>query len=122
MHFNFAMNTMNDLTESYFSQVRLWTASAESIRTAMEYTESVAATKSTIRLVLKSEFVPGPGEDLNYAPLLDFPDREGYVDCSHPGNSDDYFLYLEMNIHTIDGFEYEVANFVWREEVEKGAL
>lgn len=119
----FAMNTINDLPASYFEQVFLRNTLTDS-RTgeAIEVTESVEATKTTIRLVVQSAFVPGPGEVLNYTPLLNFPDREGYVDCSHPGSNDDYLLYLEMNIQTIDRNEYDLDNFVWREKVNKGAF
>lgn len=119
----FAMNTINDLPARYFEQVVLRNTLTDS-RTgeAIEVTESVEATKTTIRLVVQSAFVPGPGEVLNYAPLLNFPDREDYVDCSHPGSSDDYLLYLDMNIQTIDGNEYELENFIWYEEVLKGAF
>ena len=112
-------NTINELPARYFEQV---TFSYLATEETMEITESVEATKTTIKLVVQSAFVPGPEEEFNYNPILNFPDREGYVDCSHPGQSDDYLLNLEMNIHTIDGSEYELENFVWYEEVLKGAL
>ncbi|SIS70988.1 hypothetical protein SAMN05421766_103531 [Zobellia uliginosa] len=119
----FATNTMNDLPASYFEQLVLRNTSTDSSTgEGMKVTESVEATKTTIRLVVRSAFVPGPGEVFTYAPVLNFPDREGYVDCSHPGKSDDYLLYLEMNIQTIDGSEYELNDFVWHEAVHKGAF
>lgn len=114
--------TLDKLPAGYFGIARTWTNPSDKTKEAEKAIQSFRATKDMIRFVIKPEFVPKTDETFSFAPLLNFPDREGFLDCRHPGGTDNYLLFLEMDIYTLDGNEYQIDNLVWQEDIEKGAL
>ncbi len=92
------------------------------ITNSSEKLKMIDLNKQEMNLLIFQDSLPPVGnkEDLYF--YMKFPDRIKYVNCTHPGSSDSYYLYLEFRINRIKKDSILLSGFKWQEMLNKGGF
>ncbi len=83
---------------------------------------SIAETNTSIALTLPQELLPAEAESASFHLNYIFGDRRNYIDCQHPGSSDQYFLELSFELFHLTDDVYFILEFDWNEIYAAGHL
>lgn len=67
--------------------------------------------ENELTVVLGNIEVPPPSSTVTFT--LYFPDRRGYIDCTHPGAPDDYLLTVDLHFDATSVFTHAEFTEVW---------
>lgn len=100
---------LDTLPELYFSEAAIVRNEAlpggEMISNDAAFTTLALSQKDSLVLrIAPAAFADGQAEV-----VVRYPDRRSFIDCSHPGSGDRYFLLLRLKVEaaTITGFSWE---------------
>lgn len=116
LNVHFSIETLNELPETYFMDIMAGDSVTESI------TDSIHMDKSSAFLAIDNSVIPNLEEGkttfLSYA----LGDRRNYIDCTHSGSNDIYYLNFEMALYNPDDIHIEMEEFYWFEFFLAGHL
>lgn len=82
------------LPKEYFSEVRVSEETSEEVRTLIPGVSLTGERELTVRLRTLGPYLEAHGNVLDFT--LAFPDRRGFISCSHPGMDDAYLLKVHL--------------------------
>ncbi len=83
--------------------------------------KEIKVNKSRIEIIILNNSLPDLGKEKKYYFYLKFGDRVNYIDCTHPGGPDTYYLKLEMKLKRVGVKSIELSDFKWKEKLKTGA-
>ncbi len=116
--------TESNLPVSYFEQIAIGKRDIDyqgnSWQNDHNLLHNITVTDSSIMLMLNdlSTQTPAPTK---WHFNLELPDRRNYMDCTHIGNDDNYFIDMYFDA-TINGQQVALSDFSWKEFFNKGGL
>ena len=87
-----------------------------------ETLKTIDFNKQEMNISIFQDSLPSVGniDDLFF--YLKFSDRMEYLDCTHPGGGDSYYLDLEFRINRIEEDSILLSDFQWQETLNKGGF
>lgn len=82
------------LPSEYFAQVQVSRGTAEEVRALIPSVSLTGERELTVRFRTLGPYLDAHGNALDFA--LTFPDRRGFISCSHPGMDDEYLLKVHL--------------------------
>ncbi len=119
---SFYTESLSVLPERYFEDGTISDRYLSIAVDGAETLESYALKKDRFAITLKPEVLPLDGENTSLSIAFEFPDRRGYIDCDHPGNSDSYHVLLKIEVRNNGTEGFDISNFEWSQYTAKGAL
>ncbi len=125
LEINFSIDVLDKLPEKYFKDFYLKTGNTypfeDDIENSHKSLKEVKVDKTKIDITILKDFLPDLEQEKSFCFILKFGDRKDYIDCSHPGGPDSYYLKLEMKLKRTDVKSIELSDFKWKEKFKAGA-
>lgn len=110
--------SLDTLPNEYFEDYTLWSGAQDAFGNPLVNSADeiigINVSKTKINVTFDEHTFPTLGQNKAYGIVLQFPDRQAYIDCSHPGAGDTYLLNLTWTIQNTDN-NFEIKGFSWEE-------
>lgn len=121
-----SLETLADLPEAYFNDAFLNKVERDRFGEARlnsgDKVQNFIMDQTSLSISLNQEEAPRLGKSETYYFYFTLFDRINYIDCTHPGSADTYFLNLELEMQRINADSLAVIQFTWEEDYSAGGF